>query len=138
MGYHATGSGSAVFKDNMTTDMIQEHFNNIDLNEYFNIRISNIGVNTDHKYIDFEESNGHWNEENTINFLNSLIPFIASGSIYYTGEDNSVWRYVFDPESYTWRKDDGIIDYNFESYTDEQMITELICRGYIISKNHHN
>ena len=30
------------------------------------------------------------------------------------------WRYVYYPESETWKEENARIDYNFESYTDEE------------------
>ncbi len=37
-------------------------------------------------------------------------------------------------DSVDWVEESAMIDYNFESYTDEQMIEELDRRGYIVQK----
>ena len=52
----------------------------------------------------------------------------------YSGDDNCNWRFVFDSENECWLEESGIIDYNFESYTDEDLITEIEKRGYKVTK----
>ena len=43
-----------------------------------------------------------------------------------------------DPDGQEWVEESAMIDYNFESYTDEQMIEELDRRGYIVQKKPQN
>ena len=66
--------------------------------------------------------------------IEALIPYITEGCAYCSGEEDCIWRYVYHPESETWKEENARIDYNFESYTDEELITELAKRGYKVTK----
>lgn len=126
MGYYACGQGSVVLK------------NEVDINEVINILKSlpdcDIEFEERDNYIDFWESYSYWHEEDTFAFLEALIPYITEGRADYSGEEDCIWRYVYHPESEKWKQENAIIDYNFESYTDEELITELAKRGYKVTR----
>jgi hypothetical protein len=50
-------------------------------------------------------------------------------------DDNAQWRYRFDPETEKWSEESGVIDYNFESYNDDEIINELRKRGYLVIRS---
>lgn len=125
MGYYACGSGGAKLKDGISEDDVVKVIDNLDLGE---IEIDVYNGNQ----MDIVEIDYHWDEDDTMNVLNELIPFISEGEVCYTGEEDNHWRYRFDPESNEWIEDAGVLDYNFESYSDKQLIDELIKRGYKI------
>lgn len=126
MGYHASGQGFVVLKKE------------VDVNEVFkvleNLSDCDIEFEEQDNYIDFWEDNTHWDEEDTYVFLDALIPYITEGCANYSGEGDCIWRYVYYPESETWEEENARIDYNFESYTDKELITELEKRGYKVTR----
>lgn len=125
MGYYALGLGMATLKRGIDVLGLDTKLDTLDWLTYYlwNDRI------------EFSDE-GKYSEKDTIEFLNALNSYITEGSISYSGEDGDYWRFVFDSEAEAWKREEGVIDYNFESYTDEQIVEELIRRGYEVSKIH--
>lgn len=130
MGYYASGDGIATFKDGVEIEKVEEMLDDI-LDKMhvieFEFEIFNknqISIYDTDKY----------HEDETLAFLNALSPYIIEGQMTYSGEDNCNWRFVFDSENECWTEESGIVDYNFESYSDEDLITELGKRGYKVIK----
>lgn len=124
MGYCAYGSGFANLKRDADIAELKAKLDALDI--WLNWRIYKDSV-------DFYDSD-NYHEDETIEFLNTLAPYVAEGEVNYTGEDDYIWRFRFDPDKQKWVEESATIDYNFESYTDEQMIEELDKRGYIVQK----
>lgn len=124
MGYCADGSGFANLKRDADIAELKAKLDALDV--WLNWRIYKDSV-------DFYDSD-NYHEDETIEFLDTLAPYVADGEVNYTGEDGSIWRFRFDPDEQEWVEESATIDYNFESYTDEQMIEELDKRGYIVQK----
>ena len=124
MGYCADGSGSATLKRDADIAELKDKLDAHDV--WLNWSIYKDSV-------DFYDSD-NYHEDETIEFLDTLAPYVADGEVNYTGEDGSIWRFRFDPDEQEWVEESAAIDYNFESYTDEQMIEELDKRGYIVQK----
>lgn len=124
MGYCADGSGSATLKRDADIAELKDKLDALDV--WLNWSIYKDSV-------DFYDSD-NYHEDETIEFLDTLAPYVADGEVNYTGEDGSIWRFRFDPDEQEWVEESAAIDYNFESYTDEQMIEELDKRGYIVQK----
>ena len=126
MGYYASGQGSVILKKEVNIDEVIKVLENLsDCDIEFEERDNNI---------DFWENDSRWHKENTFEFLNALIPYITEGSAYYSGEENCIWRYVYHSASEAWETENATVDYNFESYTDEELIAELTKRGYKIAR----
>lgn len=126
MGYYASGQGSVVLKDEVNFNEVIKMLENLPNSDIeFDMRDSNI---------DFWEVDSHWHEDDTFEFLEALIPYITEGFANYSGEDDCIWRYIYYPESETWEEENATIDFNFESYTDEELIAEIIKRGYKVSR----
>ena len=125
MGYYACGDGTVTIKENVNIDKVISLLQKLNDND--------IEFEKRDNYIDFWENDSHWHEENTFEFLDALTPYITEGRADYSGEDDCIWRYIFHPESETWEEENATIDYNFESYTDEELIAEIIKRGYKVS-----
>lgn len=123
-GYCAYGSGFANLKRDADIAELKAKLDALDV--WLNWRIYKDSV-------DFYDSD-NYHEDETIEFLNTLAPYVAEGEVNYTGEDDYIWRFRFDPDKQKWVEESATIDYNFESYTDEQMIEELDKRGYIVQK----
>ena len=130
MGYYASGDGIATFKDGVEIEKVEEMLDDI-LDKMhvigFEFEIFNknqISIYDTDKYY----------EDETLAFQNALSPYIIEGQMTYSGEDNCNWRFVFDSENECWIEESGIVDYNFESYSDEDLITELEKRGYKVIK----
>lgn len=124
MGYYANGSGFATLKRDADIAELKDKLDALDV--WFDWSI-------DKDSVDFYESD-KYHEDETIEFLDTLAPYVAEGEANYTGEDGCAWRFRFDPDEQEWVEESAMIDYNFESYTDEQMIEELDRRGYIVQK----
>lgn len=133
MGYWAKGSGSCTLKNDVDTKELDKKIRDA-LGIAENVICDDDlewEIDESSKMINFWESDSHWHEEDTYLFLNTLIPFIVDGCAdYNSNEDDSIWRYKFNPETKAWDEQDATVDYNFESYSDEEMIRELQNRGY--------
>ena len=121
----ALGTGWAILKEGTDISELEAKIYDLDFMVYY-IWDGHISFSDEDEYF----------EEDTMEFLNTLNSYITEGSIVYSGEGDDCWRFVFDSETETWKREEGVIDYNFESYTDEQMNEELIRRGYEVSKIH--
>lgn len=125
MGYWANGSGSATFKENANIDGLRDVLRElIDENNY-----DHIEYEIDESGIDFWENDTHWHEEDTMEFLDALIPYISEGTADYQGEENCHWRYSFDPEKEEWFDISGTIYYG-----EKDMIKSLEEMGYTVIK----
>lgn len=128
VGYYANGDGIATFKDGVNIRQVEEILNDI-LDELYAIEFDIVNEN-EISICDTDK----YHEDEILTFLNALAPYIKEGKMTYSGDDNCNWRFVFDPENECWLEESGIVDYNFESYTDEDLITEIEKRGYKVTK----
>ena len=129
MGYFAEGSGSAKLKLDADSEALTEILDEADIAgiEY---EVDNIG------FINFWETDDHWHNENTEEFLSILIPYITEGTADYYGEDNELWRYRYDASTCgEWIEESPHVDYHFETYSDEELISELENRGFTTEKS---
>lgn len=128
MGYCANGDGSVTLKDGVDIAELKKVLDKVTENTCIEFDFY------DSKSVCFWESDTHWHEEDTFEFLKALMPYITEGCANYYGEESCIWRYVFDEETQTWTEENATIDYNFESYTDEELIAELTKRGYKVTR----
>lgn len=136
MGYYASGSGSVILKEGIKAEEIVEKIDKYmeEKDIYWDGDID-AGIGIDGKeIIDFWESDDHWHGENTEMILNFFNPYIESGSANYSGDEDCHWRYTFDAESNKWIEENGRVDYNLESYSDDELIAALRSRGYVIER----
>lgn len=137
MGYWAKGDGSCTLKSGVDTNEINEKIKDA-LGMSANVTCSDDlewEFDEASNEINFWENDTHWHEEDTYAFLNALIPYITDGVANYTSnEDDSIWRYWFDSKAKKWEEQGATIDYNFESYTDDDLIQELQKRGYNVAR----
>lgn len=129
MGYYASGFGDANLKNNIDINKIESEIKALNLSSDFQWEI-----NTLDNTIYFNEATNRWDELTTDCFLKTISPYITEGIANYSGEENDIWRYVYNPEEERWYEEDASIDYNFENYSDEELIEELENRGYIVTK----
>lgn len=130
MGYCAQGNGNATLIEGA------------DINE-LKVKLSELETGISYEFkdnqVEFEEWDDHWHEADTYNFLNTLIPYIESGVANYGSyEDEEPWRYVFNKKDKTWEEEVATVSYNFEGYSDREIIDELKKRGYIVIKGSSN
>ena len=126
MGYYASGNGSAKLKKDTNIEELRKIIDTMKKNDKISYELE---YDMDETSIDFWESDGHYDEEETETFLNTLIPFITSGSFCFRGDEDAIWRYTFDPERSEWKEEDGIVTYN-----DAELIAELEKKGYTVTK----
>ena len=134
MGYYASASGSATIIDGKKAELekiLEDKYGkyaqhcSLDYDFFEDKDGDNIEITDSEKY----------HEEDTMEFLKAIAPYITEGCLDYSGEDDCIWRFVFNPETKKWKEENATIDYNFESYSDERLITELEKRGYMVSKS---
>ena len=123
MGYYAWGNGEAKLKNGANTLELDSKLN----------ELGTLFYDFESDWVVFSDNEDYF-EDDVLDFLDVLSPYITEGSIRYSGDEDRFWRFVFDSKTQTWKQEFGIVDYNFESYTDEQIIKELIERGYAVSK----
>lgn len=124
MGYCADGGGLLTLKPNTNVD---------ELNNKLANSSGCLSYHIDDNEIEFWCEDKYW-EDGIYEDLEIVKPYIVSGELEFVGEDNANWRIRFDSDTQEWVEESAMIDYNFESYTDEQMIEELDRRGYIVQK----
>lgn len=127
MGYCADGNGIVILKNDINIKKLR--------NELIKSK-SNIEYTINNNMISLEEYSFSWSEENTYNFLNTLKPYIKGGVIKYRSiDDDRHWRYVYDPITDKWEEEMATTSYDFEEYTDNELIEELKKRGYVVKKS---
>ena len=87
MGYCADGSGFATLKRDADIAELKDKLDALDVRFDWSI---------DKDSVDFYESD-KYHEDATIEFLDTLAPYVAEGEANYTGEDGCAWRFRFDP-----------------------------------------
>lgn len=87
----------------------------------------------DKETIDFTDYE-NYHEEDTMDFLNILSPYITEGSIEYSGDDDCHWKFVFNKDTKEWDEIEGEVYYSLDEFSDEVLIEELKNRGYTVSK----
>ncbi len=139
MSYYAIGRGKAViepeFSEEQANNLIKDSVETAEnLDPYFQSPDYEIVKDKKDLVITFN-TEGNYFKEDVTRFLDLLMPFIASGMVTFTGQDYSVWSYVFDPEELVWNLKRGKVVYGMEDCTDDILIQELQKRGYSVSKS---
>lgn len=132
MGYYASGSGDATFKEGVTKEIVEKAIKDFYESEEGN-KFYCLDYDTDVESIEIWDDE-KYHEEDTIEFLKVLAPYIKEGHISYTGEDDCIWRFVFNPETGKWDEEYATVSFGFEEYEDDELIEELEKRGYVVSK----
>lgn len=127
MGFYAYGSGTALLKDNIKKE---ELFGRLDekVSDAYRLDYEYDGKET----IDITDSE-NYSEEDIMDFLNILSPYITEGAIEYTGGDDYHWKFVFDKENEEWDEIEGEVYYSLDEFSDEVLIEELKSRGYEVT-----
>lgn len=134
MGYSANGKGSATIKNISDTERLREALDKVIRDSYSEMEYDIVG-NT----ICLWEYDSHWDEEDTMEILNALSPYITEGSITYDGDENCHWRYNF--INGKWVDENGILYYNTQDmindlvhHNAQDLIEALKKEGYKIEK----
>lgn len=101
MSYYARWSGNLKLKQKPSQDELSQIFSLITV-DYYDESSLCIETNDMKKY----------DEAETEAMLEKLVPFVASGELDYTGEDEARWRYVF--KDGCWEEEQGVITYESE------------------------
>ena len=122
MGYCAYGSGEVVLKPGVDPDNVLDQMESLLENAFcIECELSENGI----QITDME----NYHEEDIMEILNFLTPYITEGDIDYSGDDDCFWKFVFNQETQKWDEIDGDV-----YYTDDDLIQELERRGYKVSK----
>ena len=127
MSYKATGQGEVILKENLTSQQISDAVANA-CNKCPDFRYD---IQGDTIYLSHHDN---YEEHDVHACLQALVPLIKAGNIDYKGEDGAIWRFRYNPTSEKWIEENGVIDYNFSSFSDDELISELTKRGYTVSK----
>ncbi len=134
MSYYATGSGTVTIINGEIADALK-----VFLEEKY-------GKNGAHCSLDYDfyENNGtyymdiydseKYHEADTTDLLELIAPYISEGQLEYSGEEDCIWKFVFDPKTQKWNEKYATISYGFDAYDDEELIAELEKRGYSVTK----
>lgn len=133
MGYFVRGFGEATFKDSVDIPELDNKLYVLDTLTY-DIRHGKIEFLTEEEYFERDSLESYELGGDVLYFLDILNPNIVKGSIAYFDDRNRCCEFIFDPETKAWKQELDVSDCDFEIYTDEQMIKELIERGYAVSK----
>jgi hypothetical protein len=133
MGYFVRGFGEATFKDSVDIPELDNKLYVLDTLTY-DIRHGKIEFLTEEEYFEKDHLDSCELEGDVLAFLDILNPNIVKGSIEYFDDRDRCWAFIFNPETKAWKQELDVNDCDFETYTDEQMIKELIERGYAVSK----
>lgn len=133
MGYYAYGSGTATLKNGIDKDTLRGKLDELTDQE---CSIDYDFVNGD---ITFSDNGDYsYDEDNIMDFLNTLIPYITDGEISYSGDDDCYWKFQYNPKTKEWDELEGDYYYSMDDFSDEVLIEELQKRGYTITKQDHS
>ena len=82
MGYYAVGSGDIKLKEPLPEEIIKLAEVAFEVN-FYNDKM--LEVSNDDKYY----------EDEVYDFLNAVTPYTEEGTIYYSGEDDTQWKFEF-------------------------------------------
>lgn len=117
MGDYVYGSGEVTLKKELSAvnfSQIQEGLkkkkDDLDMVELtFRIRLDATNKSS---IMEINEGSDSWDEENTLEILAYLAPYITEGRFVYFNEDErEYWRYVYVPLSEKWKRQEGQITY---------------------------
>lgn len=117
MGDYVCGSGEVTLKKELSAvsfSQVQEGLkkkkDDLDMVELM-FRIG-LDATNESSIIEISEGTDSWNEEDTLEILAYLVPYITEGCIIYFDEDErEYWRYVYSPLSEKWEREEGRIEY---------------------------
>ena len=148
MGYSARGDGFVTLKPDIDRDKLRQRLTDV-VNSVCSEMSFDLSNDPNVAEMYFYETDGHWDSEGTLSFLNAMNTYIIEGLAEYTGEERESWRYKFNPEKIEWDEQSSIkvyIYYNsitnkkeadltessglVEMIPDDFLIGELKKRGY--------
>lgn len=127
MGYYADGYGSVKAKDKESYDGIIKLFNKRDPYnpfDYSPCRDNDLEI--------LLSEGDKYHEDDTYGFLESIAGLISEGEIEYNGEGDDHWVIRFNPETFEWEETNGRVVYDLSSFSDEELMRELMKRGYSV------
>ena len=132
MECYAEGNGTALLKDNINKN---ELFWKLDkkIKEAYYLEYDYDKDKTIHI-----TDSVYYREKDIVEFLNILSSYITEGTIKYTGDDDTHWKFVFNAKTEEWNKLKGEIYYSLDEFSDNMLIEEINSRGYTVVKEKLN
>ena len=130
MGYYASGSGDIVLKIGTRREDIEKAIGNL-RDPYFaeyDIVIPENCSEDNQPYV-WVSSDGKYYEEEVLDFLYALKPYIKNGCVSFNGEDDSHWRFVYKGQEEGWEEQCGRIIYNLDELPNKDLLAEIKKRG---------
>ena len=131
MGYYADAKGFIVAKDTNSYQKLEEMLGyGLATNDTpFNFR-----KDTSTLTFKLNNTDDYWDDEVT-NFLRRISELTCEGEVDYVGDGHELWRFVFDPDTVNWKKENGYVTYgkpSLSDVSDGDLIIELEKRGYVV------
>ena len=119
MGYSATFDGMIILSTKLDPLELQEKAQEVFLN---NVAVTDL---CDHDYTLWLGGYERYLDDEVFAFLQHIRPYTISGEIEYCGDDNSLWRHVFDPERKQWLEQDGEVVYESDGQTIPDLMEQI-------------
>ncbi len=116
MGYSATFDGMVILSTAMDPLKLQEKAQDVFLN---NVAITDLCATDYTLWIGGYEA---YSDDDVFRFLQDITPYTFSGEIAYCGDDNELWRHIFDESIKQWREQQGGVIYESDGLTIADMI----------------
>ena len=117
---YAHGSGSATIKPGNTKESIREAVKGCYI-------LSRDNFEYDVQKNDLEISIVHdiYHDDEVLEFLNTIAPFVSDGQIEFGGEDDGHWAFIFNPATSKWEEQNGQIVYGDRKLIDLSKVAVL-------------
>ena len=125
MGYSATFDGMIILSTKLDPLELQKKAQEVFLN---NVAVTDL---CEQDYTLWLGGYERYHDDEVFAFLRQINPFTISGEIEYCGDDNSLWRHVYDSKRKQWMEQDGEIVYE----SDGQTIPDLMEQGTKLQAN---
>ena len=128
MGYYAGGNGTCILKESATEKQVLEAIKDCELigDPDFEYEFETID---NRNAIWINQNDWHWHDEEVTELFDALAPFIESGELLYSGDEDCHWKYKF--SNGEWKEYDGTIIYDYvNELTVEQCLGALKAKGY--------
>ena len=148
MGYCASGDGVAVFKKEANiielSDILESK-----KSEMYALQTDKIEYDIVDDQMSMWHSDERYDEDDVLEFLEVLTPYISEGQMEFTGEDGAKWRFRFNPNSEEWEEQSGNTVYASKGkYSEDSNFGEILSKipediivtylsncGYTVEKN---
>ena len=127
MGYNAHGDGDIVLKEGVKAEVLADIIDT--LKEVFDEVEEDDSANTKAARLFVEHYHDHYHDDDTKECLDTFSPYVASGCITFSGEDDCLWRFRFDEKDGKWIEENGAVVYTDNEDRDiiREALMSMLC-----------